>query len=156
MPIPDFRNHAVLGKLAKKRRAHLFAWLDRNYSNHMRIQAISGTVPFCKAKDWDSIQLLAFDSARQRVFFLTDKPMNATPEVFLCGEIGFQDLGEFLTGRLFPFRNRKESPGRPPKYGEAEAKEIRRMRMEGMTFRAIAAYMGMSTSTIQRIILKRK
>ena len=152
MQLADFRNHAVLGKLAKKRRERLFEWLQWNYSEHMRIQVISGSVPFCKAKDRDSIALLAFDPARQRVFFLTDKPVNETPEVFLSGEIGFQDLGEFLTGTSLPFRKRKESPGRPPKYGEAEADEIHRLRMEGMTFRAIASHMHMSTSTIQKLL----
>lgn len=43
-------------------------------------------------------------------------------------------------------------PGRPAKYDARTAREILRRRQQGETYRAIAKDMGMSTSTIQRLL----
>lgn len=55
--------------------------------------------------------------------------------------------------RLRKKSQRKESPGRPPKY-DGKVEELRRLRREGKSVREISAILGMSITTIHRFINK--
>ena len=148
----DFSRHEILGTLASSRREKLFRWLQEHVSVHMTIRRAGGELPTAKRKDWDYIILLAFDSDNRIMYTLADKPKTEIGEIFFVGQMPFFDVEETVKGHIIT--KRKESTGRPPKYGEVEAGKVYRMRQKGKTIRAIASEMGMSTTTVQ-VILKR-
>lgn len=51
-----------------------------------------------------------------------------------------------------PVKIRRESTGRPVLYGEESAATVQRLRAEGESIRGIAAALGMSTATVQKLI----
>lgn len=63
----------------------------------------------------------------------------------------------FLQGlyiRFGEFRARAESTGRPTKYDDTTANVVKNMREDGMTIRAIAEKMEMSTTTVSKLLKK--
>lgn len=156
----DFSKHQVLGHMDRKRRAMLFEWLQKHSTETTRIFLIGGSIPKSARTDRDAVSLLFIEYAgRGVVYTLTSKPAGDWPEFFFVGQTDFPELDEVLHGahavrggNPHAYRQRKESTGRPPKYGAEDAALVQELKKEGHSIRKIAAMLQMSTFTVQRLL----
>jgi len=156
----DFSKHQVLGHMDRKRRSMLFEWLQKHSTETSRIVLIGGSSPKSARADRDAVSLLFIEYAgRGVVYTLTSKPAGDQPEFFFVGKTDFPELDELLHGahavrggNPHAIRQRKESTGRPPKYGAEDAAKVWSLKVEGNSIRQIAAKLRMSTFTVQRLL----
>ena len=106
-------------------------------------------MPKTKKGDREPITLLAIDPEKKVMYTIADAPAGSE-EVLIVGELPFWELSEYVTGKVIT--PRRESTGRPPKYGEREAGQVCRMHDAGQSIRAIAKELGMATATVQKIL----
>ena len=90
---------------------------------------------------------------------LTSKPAGDYPEILSVGQTDFVELDELLHGahavkggNPHAHRQRKESTGRPKKYGAEDAEKVQGLKKEGHSIREISAILGMSTFTVQKLL----
>ena len=156
----NFSKDPILGHMDKRRRAMLFEWMQRHTTETTRIVLIGGKVPKSARSDREPVTLLFIEYAgRGVVYTLTSKPAGDYPEILSVGQTDFVELDELLHGahavkggNPHAHRQRKESTGRPKKYGAEDAEKVQGLKKEGHSIRKISAILGMSTFTVQKLL----
>ncbi len=106
-----------------------------------------------KSKREDKGELLIWaEYPFHREIIIDGAAFDGDGEFFRVIKIGENALMELLTILLPQQVKRKESTGRPVKYGFRAMVKARRLKGEGLSIRAIAKEMGASTYTVQRLL----
>lgn len=117
---------------------------------------LDGELAKNKRQDWDRLVLFAENGSDCAV--IEDIPAidgdDETIRIIKMPSMGFVRLNE-ICEESFDFskkKTRKESSGRPVKYGEQERTKARKLHESGLSIRKIAEEMGASAATIQKLL----
>ena len=114
---------------------------------------LDGELAKSKKADVGSLTVLAEYGERWEI--IIDSPICGDEEEYFrkmsLSDKAINNICEIL-GKKVELPKRKESTGRPKKYGIAEAQEARKLKAEGLSIRKIAEKMGASTYTVQTLL----
>lgn len=149
----------ALERIKKSRRKKLAAFL-RDYVNEDEAR-IDGKLSESPRSDAGEIMFVLrapnrYQPGRVAIYAVYDRIFREEEQFcyFYRDRAAFLDFlgAEQPVPPAAPVKIRRESPGRPIVYGAESVAEVQRLRAEGESIRGIAATLGMSTATVQKLM----